>query len=73
MSKGYEVKKLPTREEELSSSFFMRTKEYNNLINTINFLVTELGTVLIHDINPDSPQKIFIETHPEIFKEIINE
>jgi hypothetical protein len=51
----------------------MRTKEYNNLINTINFLVTELGTVLIHDINPDSPQKIFIETHPEIFKEIINE
>lgn len=70
MTRSYRVKRLPLRNEGLADSFVMRTDDYNKILNTINFLSTELGVVHTHDITPDNPQRVFIEVHPEIFEEV---
>jgi len=69
MSQGHKIKLLETRDDKLSDLFHMRTKDYNDLVNTVNFLALEVGMFLTHDIDPDCPKKLFVETHPDLFEE----
>ncbi|MBT6051244.1 MAG: hypothetical protein HOG49_30970 [Candidatus Scalindua sp.] len=71
MSKGHKIQFLKTRDPELSESFSMKTKDYNDLVNTVNFLALEVGMFLTHDIDPDCPKKLFVGKHPELFEEAI--
>jgi len=71
MSKGHKIKLLEPRDEKLSELFHMKTKDYNALVNTVNFLAIEVGMFLTHDIDPDCPKKLFVETHPDLFEEAL--